>query len=190
MRIVSGTAKSVRLKTPHWDSTRPMTDKVRGAVFNILGDEVKGASVLDLYAGTGAVGIEALSRGAQQATFVDIDKRCFQLIQANLELTKLSAQASLVKANVKTLLMVTETSEKLQLAKGFPGFNLIFFTPPYANFSFELLNRLPALLADDGVVVAEKDRFIANPAFPLPELACWDQRSYGDTEVLFLVKIN
>jgi 16S rRNA (guanine(966)-N(2))-methyltransferase RsmD len=84
MRVIAGTLKGRRLKAPDWDGLRPTSDKLRETLFNILGTRVAGARVLDGYAGTGAIGIEALSRGAAHVTFVERDRRATALIAANL----------------------------------------------------------------------------------------------------------
>ena len=84
MRIIAGELKGRRLKTPKWDGLRPTSDKLRETLFNVLAPRVAGARVLDFYAGTGAIGIEALSRGAAQVTFVDNDARAMKLIEQNL----------------------------------------------------------------------------------------------------------
>src|SRR5215468_1771589 len=84
MRIVAGAFKGRRLKSPTWDGLRPTSDRLRETLFNILGDAVAGARVLDGYAGTGAIGIEALSRGAAEVTFVEHDRRAIRLIETNL----------------------------------------------------------------------------------------------------------
>src|SRR6516164_4004443 len=88
MRIVAGEFKGRRLKSPTWDGLRPTSDRLRETLFNILGGAVAGARVLDGYAGTGAIGIEALSRGAAEVTFVEQDRRAIRLIEANLGLLR------------------------------------------------------------------------------------------------------
>src|SRR5229473_2384951 len=84
MRVIAGSLKGRRLKAPGWDGLRPTSDKLRETLFNVIGARVQGARVLDGYAGTGAIGIEALSRGAAHVTFVERDRRAVKLIEANL----------------------------------------------------------------------------------------------------------
>ena len=99
MRVISGTAKGRTLKSPG-EATRPITDRVKTSLFNILAAHVRDANVLDLFAGAGSVGIEALSRGARAATFVELDGAALRAIRANLELTRLEARAKIVRLDV------------------------------------------------------------------------------------------
>jgi 16S rRNA (guanine966-N2)-methyltransferase len=186
MRIISGEYKGRQLKTPVWEGTRPMTDKVRGAVFEILGDEVSDARVLDCFAGTGAIGIEALSRGAQKIDFVDFSFKCAGLIRQNLGLV-----GALEKGTVhcedaekflhRTALKVEAGESKL--------FDLIFYTPPYRDFRWDFLPKFVPLMSESATLVAEKDRFLREPPLTYANLVVWDQKLYGDTEVIFLVKV-
>src|SRR5512140_308189 len=99
MRVISGTAKARKLKSPP-ESTRPIMDRVKEALFNILGTDVIDANVLDLFAGAGSVGIEALSRGAHRATFVEMNDEALGVLRENLRLTKLADRARVVRDNV------------------------------------------------------------------------------------------
>jgi 16S rRNA (guanine966-N2)-methyltransferase len=182
MRVIAGSAGGIQLKVPGHD-LRPTMDLVRGAIFSSLGDAVIGSNVLDLFAGSGAFGIEALSRGAAAALFVDTDPRAVTAIRANLAKTRLSGEV--------------RRADALQLLNRLaPGFDLIFADPPYAkrktdrDFVTDLLThpRLPTLLAPDGLLILER---APAPAAQLPEP--WEptkSRSYGATEVLFLRKEN
>ncbi|NLG40894.1 MAG: methyltransferase, partial [Chloroflexi bacterium] len=96
LRVIAGRAKGLRLKTVPGDTTRPITDIVKEALFNILGDEIESNTILDLFGGTGAVGIEALSRGARFATFLDKGQQAVRTIQQNLLTTKYSDQAEVI----------------------------------------------------------------------------------------------
>jgi len=145
MRVVAGTARRRRLVAPPGDATRPTSDRVREATFNSLGSlgAVEGARVLDLFAGSGAMGIEALSRGAAHATFVDDDRRAIDAIRANLATTGFEAAATVVRGDA------------LRYVADHPGaFDLVVADPPYA------FDRWPELFAvlDAPVVVAESDR--------------------------------
>jgi 16S rRNA (guanine966-N2)-methyltransferase len=168
MRVVSGTARGRPLQAPPGRSTRPTSDRVREAVFNALGSlgAVEGASVLDLFAGSGALGIEALSRGAAQATFVDSDRRAVEVVRANLEATGLAGRATVVRGDA------------LGHLAGAAPVDLALLDPPYAFDGWEaLLAALPAVL-----VVAESDREI-----PVGER--WEvlrARRYGGTVVTLL----
>src|SRR5258708_18953326 len=101
IRVIAGTAKGRQLKRVPGDGTRPVMDRVKEALFNILGEAMRGASFLDLYAGTGSVGIEALSRGAERAVFVENSKPAITTIEENLKLTKFTDRALIVKQDVR-----------------------------------------------------------------------------------------
>lgn len=129
MRISGGRARGIVLKTPPGDKTRPATDYMREAVFSSLGPLVEEASVLDLFAGTGAYGLEALSRGAQSVDFVEKDKRAFACLKQNVEATQKSIGQADSNGNVRTTCM-----DVFQLEKTGTGHahDLIFIDPPYA----------------------------------------------------------
>ena len=148
MRIVAGEFKGRHLKTPAWDGLRPTSDRLRETLFNILGDAVRAARVLDGYAGTGAIGIEALSRGAGEVTFVERDPRAVRLIQANL--------ASLgLRANIR--------SGFADL--GAERFDLVVLDPPYApEAAADALDAARAFIAPYGRLVIEHAARHAPPA--------------------------
>ena len=165
MRIVAGTLGGRRIAAPRGRDVRPTSDRVREALFSILGARVAGARVLDLFAGTGALGLEALSRGAATAVFVDRD---VSAVRANLEALGLEAEVHRCDA----LAFVR--------AGGGP-FDLVFLDPPYKSASDlapKLADTLPALLAPAAIVVSESDR---RAPLDIPPLEIQDERRYGDT---------
>lgn len=175
MRVVAGTARGLRLDAPD-GNTRPTSDRVREAVFNALGsmDAVVDATVVDLFAGSGALGIEALSRGAAHATFVESDRSAVAVIRANLERCRLADRATVVQTAVERFL-------ERGLERG-SGFDLALVDPPYAYETW------PALLAtvDAGIVVIESDRIVEVDA-------AWDvmrDRSYGSTVVRIVTRAH
>ena len=151
MRIIAGTLKGRRLKPPAWAGLRPTSDKLRETVFNILAPRVKGACVLDGYAGTGALGIEAISRGAQSATFVDEDRRATALIAENLAHCGISDQCVIIRA---TLDRAVETLRERA------AFDIVLLDPPYApaHDPESVLRSVASLLAPRGVPVLEHAR--------------------------------
>jgi 16S rRNA (guanine966-N2)-methyltransferase len=169
LRVVAGEYRGRRLKTPAGRATRPTADRVREALFNILGD-VSGAVVLDLYAGSGALGIEALSRGAAAATFVDDDARAVAAIRANLE--AFGAVGRVVKRDAMAFLSGEEGAT----------YDLVFADPPYDSapeLGTGLSELLPQVVADDAVIVTESDK-----RSPLElSLPLADERTYGDTRI-------
>jgi 16S rRNA (guanine966-N2)-methyltransferase len=170
MRVVAGEFKGRRLRMPRGAPTRPTADRVREALFSMLGD-VEGARVLDLYAGSGALGIEALSRGATAAVFVERDPRAAAAIKANLE--AVGAEAEVRRQDVLTLLAQAEPST---------AYDLVFCDPPYDSgprIAERLAERLPALLSEEARIVTESDK--RNPLeLPFPLIR---ERTYGDTRI-------
>jgi 16S rRNA (guanine966-N2)-methyltransferase len=148
VRIVAGWLKGRTLKSPSWDGLRPTSDRLRETLFNILGPSVQGAHVLDGYAGTGAIGIEALSRGAASVTFVERDPRAVKLIAANLDALTggVGAKPVIIRAGV------ADVHARL----GGQVFDLIILDPPYApDAAAEALDSAAALAAPHTRVVVE-----------------------------------
>jgi 16S rRNA (guanine966-N2)-methyltransferase len=180
MRVIAGTAGGIRLDVPKTD-VRPTMDRVKGAIFSSLGEEVIGANVLDLFAGTGGLGIEALSRGAASALFVEENSAAVAAIERNLARTKL-------KGHVRK----QEVFAFLRSAQGRDPFRIIFADPPYektklgGEFTRLLLKdeQLAEMLDPSGIFVLEK-----RPAEQMPSMPLWEitrSKKYGATEVLFL----
>src|SRR5262245_7168572 len=151
MRVIAGSLKGRQLKAPTWEGLRPTSDKLRGTIFNILAPRIAGARVLDAYAGTGAVGIEALSRGAASVTFVDRDRRAQALIEANLARCGIADGYVIIRASVARAL---ETLDRSQL------FDIMILDPPYdaAAQLDAVVAAAGGLLAADGVLVLERAR--------------------------------
>jgi 16S rRNA (guanine966-N2)-methyltransferase len=168
VRVVAGEFKGHRLRAPRGMRTRPTADRVREALFSMLG-EVSGARVLDLYAGTGALGIEALSRGAASAVFVERNPRAATTIAANLRSLGLDDR-------------VRRMDALRFLARAEGTYDLVFCDPPYdsvARIAGPLSERLPALLAEGARIVTESDKRMPLE-LPFPLLA---ERTYGDTRI-------
>lgn len=188
MRIIGGLAKGRKLFCPKGLNTRPAQDKIREAVFNILAQVVEGSIVLDLFAGTGALGIEALSRGARQCVFIERDVRALQAVQKNLKLTGLAYRGIVIKGDVlKCLPKLREMGAQ---------FGLIFVDPPYALWErpkereglFDLLSALsgePVLLEPQVILVLRYRTHKVELPENLGSLHLFDRRSYGDTTLAF-----
>jgi 16S rRNA (guanine(966)-N(2))-methyltransferase RsmD len=128
MRVIAGSLKGRRLSAPTWDGLRPTSDKLRETIFNILAPRIAGARVLDGYAGTGALGIEALSRGAAWVTFVDRDRRAHELIEQNLAHCGIAGRYAIIRASVaRALEMLREQSQPQPLEP----FDIVLLDPPY-----------------------------------------------------------
>lgn len=147
MRIIAGQCKGRTLKAPKWDGLRPTSDRLRETLFNILAHRIDEARVLDVFAGTGAVGLEALSRGALHATFIEIDRRAVALIEQNAQLCGVQDRCIIVRQAAEIAL-----DEHVHTGV----FDIIVLDPPYdwPELS-EILSRAVPLLATDGVMVLE-----------------------------------
>jgi 16S rRNA (guanine966-N2)-methyltransferase len=175
MRVVGGELRGRTLRAVPGRSTRPTADRVRQSLFDVLGQRCDGLRVLDLYAGTGALSLEALSRGAAHATLVEQDAKAAQVIERNARELGCAERCTLLRDDVARALP----------RLGGP-FDLVFSDPPYAlraaRDTVDALARL-GLIAPQGRVVLERDRREAPPALP-EELELLDERRYGDTMVL------
>lgn len=174
MRVVAGSARGRRLRSPDGENTRPTTDRVREAVFNALHSQglVVGARIADLFAGSGALGIEALSRGAAHVWFVESDRAALAVIDDNLDTLGFHDRATVVRSSVDRA-----------LAAGFgEPLDVVLADPPYAHDDWVgLLHAVEPVLAPDGLVVAE-----SGGAIDLP--AGWEkvrERTYGGTVITF-----
>lgn len=147
MRVIAGTARSLRLKTPDGPDTRPTTDRIKETLFNMLQPYLGGALFVDLFSGSGGIGIEALSRGARHAYFVENEKRAFSCIQDNLRFTHLAEQATILKTDVLSALYGIYEKEA----------DIVFMDPPY-NCGHEervlaVLKELPWVTANTLIVI-------------------------------------
>jgi 16S rRNA (guanine966-N2)-methyltransferase len=168
VRIIAGSRKGHTIQAPTGRGTRPTSDRVRENVFNILGP-VDGATVLDLYAGSGAMGLEALSRGAEHAVFVERDADAVRAIERNLD--RLRLRATVLRQDAVAV-----------LAADARKYDLVFVDPPYDMYTElepKLARYLPAVLAEHGVVVVETDARV-QPSLPLEERT---SRKYGSARV-------
>ena len=148
MRVITGTARGVTLKAPKGMDTRPTMDQVKEGIFSAIQFEVEGRRVLDLFAGSGQLGIEALSRGAGEAVFVDARRDACRIVRENLEKTRLAGQAQVVQADYLTYLSGCRKT-----------FDLIFLDPPYAEVFLEnALRRISEIdiLSDSGIIICER----------------------------------
>jgi len=178
LRVIAGVAKGRRLKLVPGDTTRPVMDRVKEALFNILGRDIVGSVFLDLFAGTGSVGIEALSRGAKQAVFVEIERKAVQTIQDNLTVTKLGQKAIIRRADAFSLLKQPPLQH----------FDYIYVAPPqYKGLWLQALLALdsnPAWLSPDTTIIVQLDPSEETP-LTLVHLEPVDRRRYGKTLLWF-----
>src|SRR5258706_7323902 len=152
MRVIAGTLKGCRLKAPTWEGLRPTSDKLRETLFNVLAPSVVDARVLDGFAGTGALGIEPISRGAQDVTFIEHDERAVMLITDNL------AHCGIKSGYTVMRVPVARGLEALRADPGFLPFDIVLLDPPYYSSADAVLTGLESVLASDGVLVLEHAR--------------------------------
>jgi 16S rRNA (guanine966-N2)-methyltransferase len=157
VRVVAGMLKGRRLSAPTWDGLRPTSDKLKETLFNVLAPRVAGARVLDLYAGTGALGIEAVSRGAASVVLVEADHRAQQLIAENLRRCGIEQGCVIIRATAVRAL------ETLRSRSDFTPFDIVLLDPPYTSDAAAALNGVEAVVAEQGVVVLEHARRTPSP---------------------------
>ncbi len=178
LRVIAGKARGRRLKSVPGDTTRPITDRTKESLFNILGPDVEDSAWLDLFAGTGAVGIEALSRGARFVRFNDLNRQAAETVKANLESTGLKAGAEVLRLDAFTLL---ERSPDRQ-------FDYVYVAPPqykeYWQKAMRSLDKNPGWLAEDAWVIVQIHPVEYQP-LELDHLVEFDQRKYGSTILVF-----
>ena len=179
MRIIAGSAKGIRLKTPKGMNTRPTADRVKESMFGILANRTMDAEVLDLFAGTGNLGLEALSRGAASALFIDKQAQSIKIMLENAILTDLAGLAIICREDVLQALRRLDNEGK--------SFDLIFCDPPYnLGLAPKVLQMLDTshVLRDDGVLVLEHSRHEKLPE-GLKRIVAYRSEFYGETVVSF-----
>jgi 16S rRNA (guanine(966)-N(2))-methyltransferase RsmD len=187
MRVVTGEAKGRKLKSPKTSGTRPIIDRVKTALFDILADEVDDVRFLDLFGGVGGVGIEALSRGAAHATFIEMNHKVLKILRENLQITGLVDRAETLHADAFKFLQNHAT-----VAPGGtrPAYDIVYVAPPqYQEMAARALSLLDCspLVADDGLVIVQihpKER-PGVAAVSCQRLILTDERRYGSTLLMF-----
>ncbi len=184
MRVISGTARGKKLVSLEGMQTRPTLDRVKEALFNILQFNLKETKILDLFAGSGALAIEALSRGAESAVLCDNSSKAIAIINKNLEATRLQNKAQVINNDyLKTLNKLKNESKK---------FNIVFLDPPYkTDYICKSIEKIVEydLLSKDGIIIAETDdenkiQQIKN----IKNLEIYDERKYGIVHIIFIRK--
>ncbi len=184
MRVISGTARGKKLSSLEGLATRPTLDRVKEALFSILQFDLKDACILDLFSGSGALGIEALSRGAKEVFFCDNSYKAIQIINKNLNDTKLIDKAKVLnKDYIDTLKQLSKNSQK---------FDIIFLDPPYkSDYAIKAIDNIIKynLLKDDGIIVLETDdKNKIDEIKKYNELEVYDTRKYGIVLIIFIRK--
>ncbi|MBW7899660.1 MAG: 16S rRNA (guanine(966)-N(2))-methyltransferase RsmD [Candidatus Brocadia sp. BROELEC01] len=187
VRVIAGSAKGIHLSSVKGSKTRPIPDRVKESLFNILAGVIPDSRVLDMYAGTGAIGIEALSRGAESCIFIENDRQALQIIKKNLEQTKLQTKAWVLPYDV---FEITPFLEKNHVV-----IDVIFASPPYPflekkSYRDNLLTVFSSLyqkhiLLPDGLIVLQHRKTDSEQTPKVPVLEVFDARTYGDTQISF-----
>jgi 16S rRNA (guanine966-N2)-methyltransferase len=185
LRVIGGKARGRKLRTVPGDTTRPITDKVKEALFNIIGGDIEGAAFLDLFAGTGSVGIEALSRGAQHVLFIELNRRPAEVVRENLKSTALEKDAVVIQGDAFKILGKTASYR----------YDYIYIAPPqYKDMwskALAILDKQVDWLTEDGWVIVQIHPIEYKPVaegFELMNLEEFDQRHYGSTLLVFYHK--
>ena len=182
MRVISGKARGTKLSSIESLSTRPTLDRVKESLFNIIQNNLKGAVILDLFAGSGQLGIEALSRGADKAYLCDINRDAVKMIKQNLEKTKLKDKAVVINEDYKKALRTLNTNEK---------FDIIFIDPPYkediaVDSIIEIIHE--SRLKENGIMIIETDEIERDlrEINKIENIKIIDQRKYGRASLIFI----
>ena len=183
MRIIGGTLRGKKLSTLDGLTTRPTLDRVKESVFNIIQFQIKDVNVLDLFAGSGALGLEALSRGAKKAVFCDKSKDAIKIIEKNVINTKLQD---------KSFIINNDYIDCLNELKGKEKFDIVFLDPPYdTDYGIRAINTIIEndLLSDDGIIIFETNNENKEKSIELNKNICiFDKRKYGIAFIMFIRK--
>lgn len=181
MRVISGKCRGTHLMAPEGMETRPTTDRIKETLFNMIAFDIPECQFLDLFSGSGAIGIESLSRGAKRAVFVDQGEKALACIKANLEKTRLTADAKVIGTNVLDAIRM--------LARNHEAFDIIFLDPPYALEGIDrILEAIEKnnLLNEEGYIILERS---TNSIVKLPQsLVLWKEKQYRTTTLSFIKK--
>ena len=182
MRVITGKARGTKLSSIESLSTRPTLDRVKESLFNIIQNNLKGAVILDLFAGSGQLGIEALSRGADKAYLCDINRDAVKMIKQNLEKTKLKDKAVVINEDYKKALRILNTNEK---------FDIIFIDPPYkediaVDSIIDIIHE--SRLKENGIMIIETDEIERDlrEINKIENIKIIDQRKYGRASLIFI----
>ena len=182
MRIIAGTARSLPLKTVEGLDTRPTTDRIKETLFNIIQDEIPGCYFLDLFAGSGQMGLEAVSRGAQYAVFVENNKKAAACVEDNIRFTKFTKETKLYNSDVLSALRAMEGKYR---------FDIIFMDPPYKQeLEYDVLSYLKdsSLLKENGIIIVEASLDTAFDYLPDMGFTLKRLKTYKTNEHAYIIK--
>lgn len=180
LRVIAGKSKGLKLKAIKGLQTRPTADRIKESLFNIIGSLVDKAAVLDLFAGTGALGIEAMSRGAETAVLVDSSRECINVIKENVRHTGFEETAEVYLNDYDRAVKALVRKDK--------KFDIVFLDPPYGEgLEFKAVELITQnnLLSDEGIIIIETEEILEDR---LSGMTKYDERSYGRTKISFFIK--
>ncbi len=178
MRVIAGKARGLKLNTPKNDDVRPTTDRVKESLFNMINPYIMDSNILDLFAGTGSLGIECLSRGASKCVFVDKSKESIDIVKSNIKKARVESESIIINSDFKEAIRVKIKNEK---------FDVVFMDPPYyKNLFIECLETIEEsnILSEDGIIVVEHDTKEILPD-EVKNLEKYRTKKYGNTTITF-----
>ena len=184
MRIISGKARGTKLYTLEGENTRPTLDRVKESIFSIIQSQIEGAKILDLFAGSGAIGLEFLSRGAEKAVLCDNSKQAINIIKKNIEKTHMEEQINLINADFENCL------EKIKNEQ----FDIIYLDPPYAtdyiHKAIQNIIKSNIITKESLIIVETDDEKRVEKEIENIDVKIVDKRKYGRAYIMFLKKVN
>lgn len=189
VRLISGLFKNHKISAPNSRRTHPMSERSRNAIFNKIQADLPEADILDTFAGTGALGLEALSRGAKSATFIEKDRLAQKILAENLEIldkNDSAGEAKLIRSSVSGWLNSTLAQFELGEISEIPKFDIIFADPPYYDPQFPTIERLAERLKDGGVLILSQPKEI--DTFSALKMEVFDEKLYSGAKIVFLTK--
>ncbi|NCU33991.1 16S rRNA (guanine(966)-N(2))-methyltransferase RsmD [Candidatus Saccharibacteria bacterium] len=189
IRLISGLFKNHKISAPNSRRTHPMSERSRNAIFNKIQSFLPEADVLDAFAGTGALGLEALSRGAGSATFIEKDRLAQKILAENLQIldkNESAGEGKLIRASVSGWLNSTTSQFELGEIAEIPTFDIIFADPPYYDPQFPTIERLSERLNEDGILILSQPKEIET--FSAQNLEIIDEKLYSGAKIIYLRK--
>lgn len=186
IRLISGIFKNHKITAPNSRQTHPMSERARNAIFNAIQQRIPNAEVLDAFAGTGALGLEAVSRGAKKVVFIEKSRSAQKILSENLKITEKNlnaGEAKLIRASVSSWLNSTESQFHLGEIEEMPSFDIIFADPPYYDPQFPTIKNLRKRLKTDGILILSQPKELEN--FESEKLVLINEKLYSGAKILF-----
>lgn len=186
IRLISGIFKNHKITAPNSQQTHPMSERARNAIFNTIQTDIPGAKILDAFAGTGALGLEAISRGAKGAVFIEKNRLAQKILAENLQITEKNLESGttkLVRSSISGWLSSTQSQFELGEISEIPTFDVIFADPPYYDPQFPTIEKLSKRLNAGGILVLSQPKELEN--FEAENLFLISEKLYSGAKILF-----